>query len=140
MARVQEINFINNCGCYVIIYLMDKRILIVDDEKPLAKALELKLTHEGLSAKAVFNGVEAIKALESEKFDLILLDLVMPQEDGFKVLTDINELKLKTKVIVSSNLSQDEDIARAKSLGAVDYFIKSDTTLAKIVEKVQEYI
>ncbi len=119
---------------------MDKRILIVDDEKPLANALELKLTHEGLSAKAVFNGIEAIEALKSEKFDLILLDLVMPQEDGFKVLTDIKELKLKTKVIVSSNLSQDEDIARAKSLGAVDYFIKSDTSLADIVGKVKNYL
>jgi DNA-binding response OmpR family regulator len=119
---------------------MNKRILIVDDEKPLANALELKLTHEGMSAKAVFNGVEAIELLKSEKFDLILLDLVMPQEDGFKVLADINEMNLKTKVIVSSNLSQDEDIARAKSLGAVDYFIKSDTTLAAIVEKVQEYL
>ena len=120
--------------------VMSKRILIVDDEKPLAKALELKLGHEGFEAKAVFNGVEAIEALKKEKFDLVLLDLVMPQEDGFTVLQNMAEIKGNTKVIVSSNLSQEEDIDRAKSLGATDYFIKSDTTLADIVIKVKKYL
>ena len=119
---------------------MDKRILIVDDEKPLAKALELKLTHEGIKAQAVFNGVDAIETLKSGNFDLVLLDLVMPEEDGFEVLENIQKLKLKTTVIVSSNLSQDEDIARAKELGAVDYFVKSDTTLAKVVELIKGYL
>lgn len=119
---------------------MSQRILIVDDEKALARALELKLTHKGLDTKAVFNGTEAIKALESENFDLILLDLVMPEQDGFKVLEIINQLKIRTPVIVSSNLSQDEDIARAKALGAVDYFVKSDTTLADIVDKINDYL
>jgi len=119
---------------------MKQRILIVDDEKPLAMALELKLTHEGFITKTVFNGVEAVKILKSDYFDLVLLDLVMPQEDGFKVLETIQNLKIKTPVIVSSNLSQEEDINRAKALGAVDYFIKSDTTLAEIAKKVKEYL
>lgn len=119
---------------------MKQRILIVDDEKPLARALELKLTHEGLNATSVFDAVEAIKVLKSENFALVLLDLVMPVEDGFKVLEDMRKLKLKTPVIVSSNLSQEEDIAKAKALGAVDYFIKSDTTLADIVKKVIDYL
>lgn len=119
---------------------MNKRILIVDDEKPLARALELKLTHEGMDVKAVFNGVEAISALKAEQFSLVLLDLVMPQQDGFKVLEEIQRLNLKASVIVSSNLSQEEDIARAKSLGAVDYFVKSDTTLADIVEKIKAHL
>ena len=119
---------------------MNKRILIVDDEKPLARALELKLTHEGFDTKAVFNGIEAIKVLKSEKFALVLLDLVMPQQDGFKVLEEIKQLNLKTPVIVSSNLSQEEDLYRAKTLGAIDYFIKSDTTLADIVEKIKGYL
>jgi DNA-binding response OmpR family regulator len=119
---------------------MKQRILIVDDEKPLARALELKLTHEGMDAKAVYNGGDAIKALKSEHYNLVLLDLVMPQEDGFMVLQEIKDLNLKTSVIVSSNLSQEEDISRAKSLGAVDYFVKSDTTLADIVEKIKGYL
>lgn len=119
---------------------MSKRVLIVDDEKPLARALELKLTHEGLDAKAVYNGAEAIESLKSGHYDIVLLDLVMPGEDGFTVLTKIRDLKLKTSVIVSSNLSQEEDILRAKTLGAIDYLIKSDTTLANIVEKIKNYL
>ena len=123
-----------------IIYLMTQKILIVDEDKSLARALELKLTHEGLDAKAVFNGGEAIAVLKTENYDLVLLDLVMPQEDGFKVLQDIQDLGLKAAVIVSSNLSQEEDISRAKTLGAIDYFVKSDTTLADIVRKVKDYL
>jgi len=119
---------------------MAKKILIVDDEKPLANALELKLSHEGFAAKAVFNGVEALDTLKKESFDLVLLDLVMPEEDGFAVLEKMRGLKTKSIVIVSSNLSQEEDIAKAKALGATDYFIKSDTTLAEIVEKVKKYL
>ena len=71
---------------------MTRRVLIVDDEKPLARALELKLTHEGIESKAVFNGVEAIDALKSESYNLVLLDIVMPKEDGFKVLENIKKL------------------------------------------------
>jgi two-component system, OmpR family, response regulator VanR len=119
---------------------MAKKILIVDDEKPLAKALELKLAHEGFETMAVFNGSEAIEALKKSSYDLALLDLVMPQEDGFAVLENMKKLGTKTVVIVSSNLSQEEDIARAKALGATDYFVKSDTTLADIVVKVKKYL
>ena len=119
---------------------MLKKILIVDDERPLAKALELKLGHEDFEAHAVFNGTEAIHALKKDKFDLVLLDLIMPEEDGFSVLEQIVKLKIKTSVIVSSNLSQQEDLERAKSLGAIDYFVKSDTTLAEIVEKVKQHL
>ena len=119
---------------------MSKRILIVDDEKPLAKALSLKLGHEGYEAKAVFNGAEAIETLKKESFDLVLLDLVMPQEDGFSVLSKMGAVKGKTIVIVSSNLSQEEDIDKAKALGATDYFVKSDTTLADIVLKIKKYL
>ena len=119
---------------------MSKKILIVDDEKPLAKALELKLNHEGLQAEAVFNGDEAIKALKSGSFNLVLLDLVMPDTDGFSVLEEIKKMKIKTSVIVSSNLSQEEDQEKAKELGAIDYFVKSDTTLADIVDRIKQHL
>ena len=119
---------------------MAKQILIVDDEKALARALELKLIHEGFEVEIVFNGTDAIKTLKNKSFDLVLLDLVMPQEDGFAVLEKIEPKKKKMLVIVSSNLSQTEDIEKAKSLGATDYIVKSDTTLAKIVEKIEKYL
>ncbi|MEI7604094.1 MAG: response regulator [bacterium] len=116
---------------------MAQKILIVEDEKPIAKALELKLTHSGLDAKAAFNGEEAIKLLEQEKFDLVLLDLIMPNMDGFAVLQNLKDKNIKVRVIVTSNLSQEEDVKKAKELGAIDYFVKSDTSLSKIVDYIQ---
>ena len=117
-----------------------KKILIAEDEKPMANALGLKLTSAGFEITLVYDGEAAIEAVKKSPFDLIILDLVMPVKDGFYVLEELKRLKIATKVIVSSNLSQEEDIKRAKELGASDYFIKSDTTLAEIVEKVKGII
>ena len=117
-----------------------KKILIAEDEKPMANALSLKLNSAGFETTLVYDGDSAISAAKSTSYDLILLDLVMPIKDGFFVLTELKKMKNNTPVIVSSNLSQDEDIKRARDLGARDYFIKSDTTLAQIVEKVKQTI
>ncbi len=114
-----------------------KKILIVEDEKPIAKAMELKLNSSGFVAKAVGNGEEALAMLEKEEFNLLIVDLVMPKMDGFGLLEALNEKGSTVPVIVSSNLSQDEDFKKAKDLGAVDYFIKSNTPISKIVEYVQ---
>lgn len=117
--------------------LMSKKILIVDDEKALAKALEIKLSHEGFETSVAYDGSEAIDALAKDHYDLVLLDLVMPNLDGFAVLEKINASNIKTTVIVSSNLSQEEDAEKAKSLGAAGYFVKSDMSLSDIVKKVK---
>lgn len=117
-----------------------KKILIVEDEKPIAKAMELKLNSSGFSAKAVGNGEEALSALEKEVFDLLIVDLVMPKLDGFGLLEALKEKGITTPIIVSSNLSQDEDFKKAKELGAVDYFIKSNTPISEIIEHVQNIL
>lgn len=113
-----------------------KQILIVEDEKPLARALELKLTQVGYKTRIASNGEEALKILETETFDIILLDLIIPKIDGFKVLTELKQRKLKTPVMVTSNLGQEEDVKRAKDLGAIDYFVKADTPLADLVSRI----
>lgn len=115
-----------------------KKILVVEDEKPMAKALALKLNKSGFEAKAVFNGEEAIDILVKEKFDLIVLDLIMPKVDGFQVLNKLKEIGSQTPVIISSNLSQEEDFSRAKKLGAVDFFVKSDTPITEVVEHIKK--
>jgi len=117
-----------------------KRILIIEDEKPLARALELKLEYEGFDAKAVFNGEDGLDLIGKETFDLILLDLVMPKIDGFKVLEASKEKNIGAPIVVLSNLSQDEDTNRAKSLGALKFFVKSNTTIAVIVDWVKEFL
>lgn len=117
-----------------------KRILIVEDERPLSHALEMKLTHQGYQPHVVMNGADAIEAVKKEHYDMILLDLIMPVMDGFAVLTELKNLQSKTPVIVLSNLGQDEDRAKTKDLGAVGYFVKSNTPIADIIAKVQSCI
>lgn len=117
-----------------------KRVLIVDDEKPMAQALELKLNKLNFQAKAVFNGEEAIKLLEKENFDLLLIDLAMPRVDGFGIMEFLKSKNIKTPVIVLSNLGQEEDLKRAKNLGVKDYFIKSNTPITKVVGHINNLL
>lgn len=114
-----------------------KKILIVEDEKSLSHALELKFSNLGFQTTVSGNGEDALKALKQSSFDIILLDLMMPQMDGFAVLTEIQKQQIKTPVIVTSNLSQTEDISRAKNLGAKSFIVKSDSTIQHIVDEVQ---
>ncbi len=114
-----------------------KKILIIEDEKPLAHALELKLTHEGFVVTATGSGEEALTLLSKEHFDLVLTDLIIPGVDGFKVLETVQDKKMKIPVIVMTNLNQEEDRKRASDLGATDFFVKSDSPISLIAEKVK---
>ncbi len=117
-----------------------KKILIIEDEKPLAHALELKLTHEGFVVTATGSGEEALTLLTKEDFDLVLTDLIIPGVDGFKVLETIQDKKMKIPVIVMTNLNQEEDRKRASDLGATDFFVKSNSPISHIVEKVKHVL
>lgn len=116
---------------------MAKKILIVEDERPLAHALELKLQHEGCQTTAVHNGKEALASIEQNVYDVILLDMMMPEMDGFQVLQHLHEKGNMPTVFVLSNLSLHDDEQRVLGLGAKKYFIKSNTPLAVIVEEVK---
>jgi DNA-binding response OmpR family regulator len=115
-----------------------KKILIIEDEKPMAKALKLKLEKNGFEVDIAPDGKEALKKLKGEKYHLALMDLVMPHMDGFTLLKELQDKKIKTPIIVTSNLSQKEDMEKAKSYGVKDFLVKSDTPITDIVKKVQE--
>jgi DNA-binding response OmpR family regulator len=114
-----------------------KRVLIVEDEKPLQHALELKLQREGYDTISAVNGQEALDLLKKDPFDVVLLDLMMPVVDGFQVLEQHASFVSKPAIFVLSNLSQREDEERVIALGAKKYFIKSDTPLSVIVDEVK---
>jgi len=119
---------------------MGKKILIVEDEKAIANALTLKLRSAGFEIFLAQDGETAVSTLQKFPFDLIILDLILPKKDGFFVLEEIKKLKIPTPVIVASNLGQKEDINLAKELGAKDYIIKAEITLAEITEKVKKIL
>ncbi len=118
---------------------MAKKILIAEDEKPLSRALDLKLTNEGYEVTVAYNGVEAIEKLKTDKYDLLLLDLVMPELDGFGVLEEMKKNKIKVPTIVLTNLSQDQDREKVIKLGAKDFFVKSDSPISNIVKYIKKY-
>lgn len=115
-----------------------KRVLIVEDERPLAHALDLKLKHEGFDTTVANNGKEGLDLIKSGDFDIVLLDMMMPVMDGFQVLQELQKLQKKPVVFVLSNLSQREDESRVLGAGARKYFIKSDTPLSVIVDEVKK--
>ena len=115
-----------------------KRVLIVEDERPLAHALELKLTHEGFEPLLATNGQECLDIINSQTVDVVLLDMMMPVMDGFQVLQEITKMKKKPTVFALSNLTLHDDQTRIMAMGAQKYFIKSDTPLTTIVEEIKK--
>ena len=100
-----------------------KKILLAEDDKFICKAYTDGLTKAGFEVFIAHDGVEAMNKIKSQKFDLILLDLVMPSKNGFEVLEEliINPGMSNAPVVVLSNLGQESDTKKAKDLGAVDF-------------------
>lgn len=116
------------------------KILIADDNKAISMTLQLKLIQEGFEVRLVQNGKEALDLLESEKFDLVILDLIMPELNGFGVLEALKQKNISVPVIVASDLSQVEDFDRVKQMGAIDFFVKSNMSMAEMTEKIKHYL
>jgi CheY-like chemotaxis protein len=117
---------------------MPKTILVVEDEGPIAKVLEKKLALAGYTVTVAGDGQQALTLLDAHQFDLVLLDLLMPGVDGWEVLEQLHGKG--QKVVVTSNLGQQEDIVKATNLGALDFLVKANTPLSEIVSKVATYI
>ena len=117
-----------------------KKILIIEDEAPLAKAMALKLDHSGFDTATALDGETALEMLKKQTFDLIILDLIMAEIDGFSILAELKNRNNTIPIIVASNLGQEEDIKRAKDLGACDYLIKSNISLNDIVTTIKKIL
>jgi len=117
-----------------------KRILVIEDEKPMAHAMQMKLERSGFSATEAHNGETALEELERNTYDLIMCDLIMPKMDGWQFMQELRARNITTPIIVMTNLSQDEDRVKAAELGAQAFIVKSDTPIAEIVELVKKVI
>lgn len=117
------------------------KILIAEDDHFLANAYRVKFEKEGFEVTIAANGTEAIEYIKNNKPDVVLLDLIMPEKDGFGVLEELKQSSITGfPILIASNLGQQEDIKKALELGGTEYFIKSDVSLGEIVEKVKKLI
>ena len=100
-----------------------RRILVVDDEERMVRFIRLNLEHDGFQVSEAFNGKEAIQKMRDLTPDLILLDVMMPDLDGFEVLETIREVS-NVPVIMLTAKGEEDDRVRGLELGADDYITK----------------
>lgn len=121
---------------------MNKTILIVEDDLLIARAYKTGLEKKGYAVTMVHNGSEAIEQMHNGNYDLILLDIMLPGQNGFEILKERNEqlLAQNAKIIVLSNLGQPEDMEQATALGADGYLIKAHQSMGEVMTKVEEIL
>jgi two-component system KDP operon response regulator KdpE len=101
----------------------DRRILVVDDEERMVRFIRLNLEHDGFQVIEAYRGAQAINKMRSSMPDLVLLDVMMPDMDGFEVLRMIREIST-VPVIMLTAKGEEEDRVRGLELGADDYVTK----------------
>ncbi len=98
------------------------KILVVEDEKPISDLIKLNLRKEGYECTAVYNGLDAIDIVDTEHFDLVLLDVMLPGADGFEVMDYIKPLSIPV-IFITARATIDDRLHGLTS-GAEDYMIK----------------
>jgi len=122
----------------------DKRkILIVDDDTFLLDMYAFKFSQHNFEVYTASGGLQVIEKLKDKlNPDIILMDIIMPDMDGFEMLEKINEDNLSpdsTKIILT-NKSQQSDIDRSNNLGASGYIVKASSTPAEVISQVVEIL
>ena len=119
---------------------VNKKILVVEDDEAISKALQTKLVNEGYEVIVATDGAEGVELALSEKPDLILLDVILPVMDGITVLDKLRADRWgKTvPVIILSNLGKADAIEESKERGVNHYLVKTDWKLADVIQKVKD--
>ncbi len=119
-----------------------KKILIIEDDQVILDMYSVKFKESNYNVFTASLGLDGLKIAKKEKPEIILLDVMMPQMDGYTVLRKLKEDK-STKnipVILLTNLAQSEDREKGKKLGALDYLVKANFTPSQIEEKVSQVL
>lgn len=121
---------------------MDTKILVVDDDREIAGALEKLLTMEGYEVIKAYNGLEALEAVSDGGVKLILLDVMMPELDGLSATMKIRESE-NIPIIILSAKSEDSDKILGLSIGADDYVTKPfnpQELMARVKSQLRRYM
>ncbi len=119
-----------------------KQILLVEDDPFLIDIYTQKLKESGFDLMVAKSADEVFERLREKKPDLIILDIVLPGADGWEILKKIksNPDLNSVKVIILSNLSQQDQVERGLKLGALKYLIKAHYTPSGIVKEIKELL
>lgn len=122
---------------------MAKRILVVDDEQYIRDLYVEFFSVEGYEVDSAVDGVEGLNKLQEGGFDLVLLDVMMPQFDGVEVLEQLSLKPPKNPnkaIVILTNLTYEGVAKDALSKGAVDYIVKADVNPGQLMEKLKKYL
>jgi len=120
----------------------ERKVLVVEDDDFLLEMYSTKLELEGFKVYNATNGIQGLKVAQREIPDLILLDLNLPEMDGFEVLEHLKSSP-DTKnvlVVVLTNYSQKDHIDRCLDLGADDYLIKAHFVPSEVISKIKKLL
>ena len=117
-----------------------KKVLIVEDDSILQKAMQEFLIADGFEVSVASDGEEGLRFARAKNPDLILLDIILPKINGFEVLKELKgDLQTqKVPIILLTNLGGMDDVEKALELGASTYLVKSDYGLGEIAQKIKE--
>ena len=102
---------------------MSKRVLVVDDEKLIVKGIRFSLEQDGMEVDAAYDGEEALKLIKEHTYDLILLDVMLPKQDGFEVCRQVREFS-DVPIVMLTAKGDDMDKILGLEYGADDYITK----------------
>lgn len=119
-----------------------KRILVAEDDRFLRRACEMSLRQMGYTVLLAKDGEEALKFIQQEPPDLVLLDLLMPKLTGLEVLRAMksSELTRSIPVLILTNSSRAQDIEEIRELGADGYQVKANLSLEALSSKVKKLL
>lgn len=123
-------------------HMAKQKIVLIEDDETLSKVMHAELVEAGFEVTQAFDYEAGLVAVREQKPDLVLLDLLLPKKDGLKVLETLRKSPdtESVPVIIVSQLDLDESITKGMSLGAADYFVKSQHPVAELVEKVTAFL
>ncbi|GIK84339.1 MAG: hypothetical protein BroJett025_09610 [Patescibacteria group bacterium] len=115
-----------------------KRVLILEDDLFLIKVMQKKFEKSGHTVKILTDGTRAVETAKEFEPNVVLVDLIMPETDGFIAIEKLKQDPMTTTIplVVASNLSTDEDIAKTKELGVIKYFVKSNVDLNEVISYI----
>jgi DNA-binding response OmpR family regulator len=114
------------------------KILLIEDEKEICKIYEETLSSGGYNIISIYDGDSGYEVAKKGDWDLLLLDIMLPNKDGIEILSQLNSdgLVKERKVIILSNIENNEVFKKSQSLGAHKYIIKSEIKPSELLEIV----
>lgn len=119
-----------------------KKVLIIEDDEIISAMYKIKLEQDGYTVLTANNGGDGLEVAKNNRVDIIMLDIIMPQLDGFTVLDELkaNSFTKKTPVIMLTNLSTEEDRKKGEEKGAAGYWVKAQLTPTQVSQQIKDFL